>query len=168
MVSRLYNAQNKGQREDVRLIREELEQVNTWLVKARNKLANDELDATDYKAIKTECEQKINQLECRLINSQKHETNFEPLLKKAFETLARLEQLWQGATAERKRMIIGALYPEKLVFDEINFQTTRLNEGARLIYLLNKELDENKNGQRESISALSIPVTPSGFKPETY
>ena len=168
VVSRLYKEQTKGQRDDIRAIREELEQVNAWLVKARNKLVNDELDAADYKTIKTECEQKINQLECRLFDAQKQDPNIESLLKKAFETLAQLDQLWQDATAERKRMIIGALYPEKITFDGINFQTARLNEGARLVYLLNKELDENKNGQKEDISALSIPVTPSGFKPETF
>jgi len=164
VVSRLYQAQTKGQRDDVKLIREELEEVNTWLVKARNKLVNDELDAADYKAIKAECERKINQLESRLINSQRQDNNIEPLLKKAFETLAQLDQLWQDATAERKKMIIGALFPEKLVFDGNSFQTARLNEGARLIYLLNKELDENKNGQKDDISTLSIPVTRIGFK----
>jgi len=158
VVSRLYHAQTKGQREDIKEIREELEQINARMVKARNKLLNDELDADDYRAVKSECEKKSTQLESRLISTQRQDTNIEGLLKKAFETLAQLGQLWQEATAERKRQIVGALFPEKLVFDGNRFQTARLNEGARLIYLMNKEMDENKNGQREDLSALSIPV----------
>jgi len=63
------------------------------------------------------------------------------LLKKAFENLAHLDQLWQEASAESKRLIIGSIFPEELVFDGSTFQT------ARLIYLLNKGLGENKNGQ---------------------
>jgi hypothetical protein len=53
-------------------------------------------------------------------------------------------------------------------FDGSGFQTTRLNEGARLIYTLNAGLSENKNGQSEEISTLSNSVTLSGFKPETF
>lgn len=55
--------QSKGQREDLKAIREELELVNTRLVKARNRLIDDELDAADYRAVKEECERKITQLE---------------------------------------------------------------------------------------------------------
>jgi hypothetical protein len=71
--------------------------------------------------------------------------------------------LWEEATAERKRLIIGSIFPEKLVFDGSGFQTTRLNEGARLIYTLNAGLSENKNGQSEEISALSNSVTRIGL-----
>ena len=167
VIARLYHSQMKGQRQDTRMIREELEQINARLVKARNKLVDDELDAVDYKAIKTECETKIAQLESRLLNTHSQDTNIESLLRKVFENLAHLDELWQESTAERKRLIIGSIFPEKLVFDGNTFQTARLNEGARLIYTLNKGLDENKNGQREDLSTLSIPVTRIGFKPMT-
>ena len=159
VITSLYHSQTKGQREDTRLIREELEQINNRLVKARNKLVDDELETVDYRTIKTECEIKITQLESKLINTQRQDTYIESLLRKAFENLAHLGELWQEATAECKRLIISSIFPEKLVFEGNTFQTARMNEGARLIYVLNKGLDENKNGQREGLSALSIPVT---------
>ena len=95
------------------------------------------------------------------------DTNIEGLLGKALENLSHLDQLWEEATAERKRLIIGSIFPEKLVFDRSGFQTTRLNEGARLIFTLNAGLSENKNGQSEDISTLSNSVTRIGFKPMT-
>ena len=168
VISSLYRSQTKGQREDLKLIRQELEVVNTRLVKARNRLLDDELDAADYRAIKSECEKKITELESRLLNSNTPDTNIEALLRKAIEALTHLDRLWEEATAETKRQIIGSIFPEKLVFDGERFQTTRLNEGARLIYLLNEGCSENENGQREDFSTLSSSVTPSGFKPETF
>ncbi len=89
-------------------------------------------------------------------------------LGKALENLARLEQLWEEATAERKRLIIGSIFPEKLIFDGKGFQTARLNEGARLIYTLNEGFSGNEKGQKTEKTALSNSVTLSGFKPETF
>jgi site-specific DNA recombinase len=168
VISRLYKDQTKGERADLRSIKQELEQVNVRLVKARNLLIEDQLDAVDYRTIKAECEKKISELETRLFAANTADTNIEALLRKALENLSRLDQLWEDATAEKKRLIIGSIFPEKLNFDGKRFQTTRLNEGARLIYTLNEGLSENKNGQSEEISALSCSVTPLGFKPKTF
>lgn len=158
-----YQSQTKGQREDLKAIKGELEQLNTRLVKARNLLIDDQLDVADYKAVKEECEKKITQLEATLFAAGSGDTDIEALLSRALETLAHLEQLWEEATTERKRLIIGSIFPEKLVFDGNHFQTARLNEGARLIYTLNAGFSENKNGQREKNSPLSSMVTLSGL-----
>jgi hypothetical protein len=74
-----------------------------------------------------------------------------------------LDKLWEEATADRKRLIIGSIFPEKLIFDGFDFQTARLNEGAALVYTLNKGLAQNKKGQKTDISALSNSVTLFGF-----
>ena len=129
VISRLYKDQTKGERADLRSIKQELEQVNVRLVKARNLLIEDQLDAVDYRTIKAECEKKISELETRLFAANTVDTNIEALLRKALENLSRLDQLWEEATAEKKRLIIGSIFPEKLTFDGNRFQTTRLNEG---------------------------------------
>jgi hypothetical protein len=96
--------------------------------------------------------------------TNKQDTDIEGL-KKAFQTMAHLDEIWQGVTAERKRLIINSIFPEKLVFDRSTFQTAPLIEGARLIYSLNKGLAESKYGQKQNLSALSIPVTLPGIEP---
>lgn len=117
--------------------------------------------------VKEECERKITRLESRLFTASSGDTDIEGLLRKAIENLSRLEQLWEEAIAERKRLIIGSIFPEKLVFDGNTFQTARLNEGVRLIYTLNEGFSGNEKGQKTDISALSSSVTRIGFKPMT-
>jgi len=52
-------------------------------------------------------------------------------------------------TPKEKRDIIGSIYPEKLTFEGERYRTKRLNEAVRQIYLIEKELQECKNGTSE-------------------
>ena len=47
-------------------------------------------------------------------------------IKESMDNLSRLDQLWEEASAEKKRLIIVSIFPEKLTFDGKRFQTTRL------------------------------------------
>jgi site-specific DNA recombinase len=63
----------------------------------------------------------------RLFATNTSDTNIETLPGKALENFCYMEQLWEEATAERKRRIIRSIFPEKLIFDGKTFQTARLN-----------------------------------------
>ena len=67
-----------------------------------------------------------------------------------------------------KRAIVGLIYPEKLIFDGENFQTTKINSFANSIFLIKKELGNKKNRQRSELSSNVGLVTSTGFKPVTF
>jgi site-specific DNA recombinase len=46
-----------------------------------------------------------------------------------------------------KRSILGSIFPEKLTFNGLKYRTTRVNDVVRLIYGLDKDLNQNENGQ---------------------
>jgi hypothetical protein len=50
-------------------------------------------------------------------------------------------------------------------FDGTNYRTAKLNEGAELIYLIKKELGENKNGKDRLSNRLSRSVLRAGIEP---
>jgi hypothetical protein len=52
----------------------------------------------------------------------------------------------------KKRGIVGSIYPENLTFNRSFYRTSRLNEAVRQIYMIEKELQENKNGTSEKKS----------------
>ena len=74
----------------------------------------------------------------------------------------RLDTLYAKADIKRKREIIGSMYPEKLTFDGFTYRTARVNEAARLIYILDKGFKEMKNGKSNGFSRLSRWVVPTG------
>jgi hypothetical protein len=69
---------------------------------------------------------------------------------------------------ERKREVIGSMYPEKLTFDGERLRTTRINEAAQIIYKLGKAFSENEKGQSGNIPTLSSQVGKTGFEPLNF
>ena len=54
----------------------------------------------------------------------------------------------KNATTIDKRAIVGLIYPEKLIFDGENFQTTKINSFINSIFLIKRELWNEKNRPR--------------------
>jgi site-specific DNA recombinase len=125
----------------------------------------EEIDASDFREIKAESEKRITILEIQLMELSQSTSNIKPMLEKAITALSRLDQLYMDADTKKKRLIIGSIFPEKLVFDGFQYRTARVNEVVHLIYMMDKGLLENKNGQTDPKIDLSTFVTRPGFEP---
>ncbi len=55
-----------------------------------------------------------------------------------------------------KRAIVGLIYPEKLIFDGENFQTTKINSFANSIFLIKKELGNKKTDKEVNYLLMSV------------
>jgi site-specific DNA recombinase len=64
------------------------------------------------------------------------------------DNLSRLNEIYHDGTIIEKRQVIGSVYPEKLSFDGDRLRTTRINEAVRVIYTLDKALEEKENRTR--------------------
>lgn len=65
------------------------------------------------------------------------------------DKLISLDKRFENGNIEEHREIVGPICPENLTFDGEHYRTARLNEAVRQIYLIEKELQENKNGTSE-------------------
>src|SRR5690606_26777275 len=90
-------------------------------------LAGD-IEADDYRIIKSESEERINRLEAKLAATITDSTDIEPLLNKAISNISQLDILYQIGSIIQKRKIISSMFPEKLTFDGFQYRTTRINE----------------------------------------
>ncbi|WP_325595252.1 hypothetical protein [Puia sp.] len=97
-------------------ISEQIEAANMEVTRVRKLLLKEEIDAQHFREIKRENEKKIEMLEVRLIEASRVSTNIEPLLGKAVSNLVHLDELYKEGDVKRKRVIIGSIFPEKLVF----------------------------------------------------
>jgi site-specific DNA recombinase len=165
VINEVYLAKTKNQKDEIKNIKTELEQLNTRLSKARELLLSGDLDGTDYKEIKSEVERKIAYLEDNVLDLNCATTSITVLLDKALNGLTRLDKLYEEADTKRKREIIDSMYPEKLIFDGMSYRTSRLNEAVELIYKLGKGFSENEKGQICKKADLSLLVDLYGFEP---
>ena len=165
VINEVYLAKTKNQKEEIKGIKIELEQLNSRLAKARQLLLSSDLDGADYKEIKSEAERKVAISKVRALDLNIATTSIAPVLDKALNNLTRLDILCGEADTKRKREMIGPIYPEKLKFDGISYRTSRLNEAVRLIYKLGVVFNENEKGQTSKKTDLSSLVGLLGFEP---
>ena len=168
IFSEEFSNQSKNRYERHRQTNEQIKELNNNLSKARNLLITDAIDASDYRIIKNETEDKIRKLEASISASSIEEFDVNQLLNKALDSFSNLDQLYVQSDIIRKREIISSIFPEKLTFDGFNYRTTRLNEAVQLIYKLDKGFREKNKGQSENFLAMSLKVTPQGLEPWTY
>ena len=149
---------------------QQINEQNSRLAKARELLLVDSLDAVDYKAIKTECERKINLLEAKLASTtpQQQEDNIEKYLDKALYNLAYIDTRYEEADIKTKRQILGSIFTEKLQFSENGYRTAKVNEAVTLICTLEAAFKGNKKGQASLKTDLSKEVIPLGLEPKTH
>ena len=139
--------------------------LNDKLNKARKEVLFERIDPVDFKIMKVECEKEINSLEAQ-ITQMPHETKtIEGITQKGLNNLIHLDQLYENGTVKEKREIVGSIFPENLIFNGEFYRTTRLNEAVRQIYLIEKELQENKNGTSKGNFDLCRKAEREGFEP---
>jgi len=133
-------------RQERTTVLKQIDILNDQLNKARMEMLFERIDPADFKIMKADCEREINALE-RKITQIPHDTRtIEGITKKGMDNLIRLDELFENGNIREKREIVGSIFPENLTFNGDYYRTERLNEAVRQIYLIEKALQENKNG----------------------
>ncbi|MEO7045334.1 MAG: recombinase family protein, partial [Ferruginibacter sp.] len=78
-ISTIYKSKTKNQRSDVQQLKVQLEESNRRLTKARELLLTGDIEADDYRTIKSETEERINRMEAKLSAAVSPSINIEPL-----------------------------------------------------------------------------------------
>jgi site-specific DNA recombinase len=91
--------------------------------------------------------------------------NLEKMLDRAVNALSNIDLVYTRSDTNQKREIIGSMYPEKLVFSESGYQTTKINEAVALIFQINSDLREEKSGTFSDFSQKSRFVPGTGIEP---
>ncbi|MES1223366.1 MAG: hypothetical protein ABUT20_48170 [Bacteroidota bacterium] len=113
---------------------QQVSELNNRIVRARDLLLSGDIEATDFRTIKMDCEKQITILEAKLHStwgdggkmdevstarermniSTANENDIIHILDKAVNNLAKLDSIYLEATTIKKRQIVGSMFPEKL------------------------------------------------------
>ena len=148
VVSKAFKGQTKNSQSEKKDVLNQIDLLNNKLSKARTLLLTSDIDPKDYRTMKTEIEEKLVRFEARLTEmttSVSSPVNLEKILDKAVHALSNIDIVYNGSDTNQKREIIGSIYPEKLVFSESGYRTTKINEAAALIFQINSDLEQGKS-----------------------
>ena len=160
--------QTQQQNSERKRLLDELDELNARMQKARIQKVEGTLDDEDFVHIKKETNQRIEQIEQQLSKLANNFKEIDSLFESAAYQLHKLDERFEKATPEEQRIILGSIFPEKIVFDGNIHRTPRVNEVIRLMYQKTSILEGKKNGTNLSFVDLSQEVIPLGFEPRTH
>ena len=168
LLSECYKEQTKENFEEKNKIIDQIKDYEKRISHIRDLLATQQIDATDYRELKSDYGDIINRLELKLSGMKEDSKDIEELLKVGVENLLKLNEYYDHGNWAESRDLIGSIYPENFTFSENQFRTTRVNEVVQLIYYINKQIAPNKKGTKKKNSSLSHLVAGTGLEPVTF
>lgn len=152
---------------DKRRIAKEIDKLNEKLSVAREKLLSNIMDDDEYLELKKEYKQKIEKLEEQLSKnntSDPSEQDIQRKLNKALDIVQSISSLYTNGDIEKKRTLIGSIFPEKLEFDGTQYRTARINSVFASIFQINNDLHKNKNRKNDLKNHFSCLVSKRGIE----
>jgi site-specific DNA recombinase len=149
-------------------LNEQIEKHKLRISNAQQLMLDGELSATDYKEIKCRYEPEIAKLHLQLTQIKLQDNNLSNYLNNALTLLRNLPQYYVSASLPLKQKIVGSIYPEKLIFENNAYRTTKVNEAIELICRTTKGYSQKEKGLLKNKLEKSCSVTALGFKPKTF
>ena len=167
IMKTIFKENEQDHRNAIRKKQEEIERQNERLKKTEELMLDEQLELAEYRSIKKRLEEVIGNLTREKINMELMDSNYMKYIQYDFALLKNVDGYYKKADLDTKRKLIGSVFTGKLIFEENQCRTTRLNEVVKLIALGNNDLPSNKKGQKTNNSFLSQEVIPLGFEPKT-
>ncbi|WP_170245704.1 recombinase family protein [Flavobacterium daemonense] len=168
VLSECYKEQTKEVFEEKDRIMNQIKDYEKRISHARDLLSTQQIDAVDYRDMKSDYGDMVNRLELKLSAIETDSKDIEGLLKAGIENLLKLNEYYDTGNWADSRDLIGSIYPENFTISENEFRTTRINEVVWLIYYINRQISLNKKGTKKNISSLSQVVAGTGLEPVTF
>lgn len=159
-----FESKFKSDRSELDKIDQEISRNNQRIQNAQHLMLDAELDAKDYKEIKFKVEMNNDELIRRKANLSSGQQDFREHLKLGATILRNLDKFYEKATLSEKQLIIGSVFPEKLIFENGKFRTNRMNEAIALMCMNHNDLGQKKSGRSKKFSLSSTQVGVARFE----
>ena len=151
----------------VKQVQSKIEQIKTKLESLQDKLLENVIDKIDYHLMKPRILAELNDWILKKEDLSRDISGFQTYLDYGLLFLFNMKEYYQSATLEVKQKIIGSIFPEKIIFFENKYRTTKTNELLSLLTLNINELGGVKKQKATLSNGLSNYAPPLGLEPRT-
>jgi len=152
----------------IKTIIKEVDALREKIMKLEDSIGDSEIPVSRILNIIKRHDQTIEELENEADNLNKTDKEFGLYLKFGISFLNGLSTYYDTATAKVKKMIIGSIFPEKLIFDGKNYRTVKENSFMSLIFNNNNVLASIEKKKATHLSGLSNMAPPLGLEPSEF
>jgi site-specific DNA recombinase len=167
IVMDVFQSEHRTGSDEKKLIAGQIDEQEKMLSNARRRFMMEDIDAEDFKAVKTECSEALRLLEAKLAdlpNKADSLKTIEGLLDLVVAKYSNIQVHYKSASIQEKRKLIGSMYPKNLCFDGREHRTPHLSEPLALIFQINRQLKVIKKGEKLSFDNLSPLVARRGIE----
>jgi site-specific DNA recombinase len=156
---------NKENKVQIKKINEELDKQTMRLQNARTLMLDGEISAKEYKEMKIDIEEQIGTLNRQKLQLISNDENIAEHLDFCIALLSNLNGIYNVADIHTKQLIIGSIFPEKLIFENSKYRTTKINEAVSLLCQSDKDSNDPKKRKHPIFEMLSLTVPRAGLEP---
>jgi site-specific DNA recombinase len=164
----VFSKKEQSQADKIAESARELQNLRRKLANLDERFLEENLELDDYQRISRAQKEKIRIVEQRIEDLQGSSTPWEQHVKFGVTLLTDLPHYYQEAAPEVKDMLIGSIFPEKLVFDGKKYRTARENLFVSLI-ASGSRTKKSRSKNKVSLSGIKDFLAPQvGLEPTTY
>jgi len=140
---------------EIQKLNDELVVENQRLNSIDIKLMDGDIDSADYQRMKNNIESRKENISTKLTSLRPHNANFEKQLRHAVNVIRNMDMILSSGRTEHKIILIGSMFPEKILFDGENYRTNSYNKVLDWIFQNTNVLQEQK--KKKQIKNLFLP-----------
>ncbi len=125
---------------DKKKILNDIKDYEERLSHCRDLLATKQIDADDYREMKTKYSATISQLEAQLIEAGSEGEDTTTMISLGVDRLVEIRKELNSGSLSGIRKTFGSMYPEKTCFQNEKLRTARRNNFVERINLINRNL----------------------------
>ena len=152
--------------------KKEIEAITKSVVKLKQRLKNakdmmldGEFSASEYKDMKIEIEAELDKLNREEVQFRQGLENYDSKIDDCLDFFINLDKYYISKNTEIKQKIIGSMFPEKLIFENNEYRTTKTNDAVSLFCPIDADYDGNKKGKKTDLTVSSLRVARTGIEP---
>ena len=160
---------NEGDKEkEIARIDQEVKRIETIMEKAQDRFFEDRIQEDEYNQAKERYRRQLLKLKFERKELEDLDSNFLKYLDFGTTIVQDIDFYYDHASLDTKQKIIGSIFPEKLIYEDKKYRTTKLNDVIRLLCDLKADYGYKKTRQAGKYTSLSKKAPPLGLEPRTY
>ena len=143
---------------------EEKNTIEQKLIKLQDFYLEGEFNSDEYKTAKSRLQKRLNELKQIEVSFNKSKKVLN-VYKNGLKKLESFDKQFKNSNIERKRQLVGSIFPEKFQFQNNSVRTEDVNPILLKIANINEGLKRNKKKDKSEKSDLSHEVLKTGLEP---
>lgn len=167
ILQEVFSQDDQQSKQKIKNLEIQLSKVEGRIASIEDKYADNQIPQEEYLSIKKRYEGDANKLIGELSTLMRDKSSFSKYFQYGISFLLNMPKYYREANLEVKQKIIGSIFPEKLIFENNQYRTSKVNE---LLCLLTNNINGFVNGKKKKAiisDGLSALAPSPGLEPGT-